>query len=798
MAHDGQPNQDSTGIGRSFPWDHEIAAVAELLEGALSTLIDHSHDGRWPYAIHLDQTGSTAELDVVRSPSTVAMVGFSLAATSGRLDVSEQLADSGQFHRIAASASHVAAIAGAIDWLTRTLSQLEHPTVKANQGERITRIVEEVQHLIDAHAEEPEYRSVRKRLHDIHGDLTDLSPSPQGGGPVTRSSLFGADDPFTLYWALGLLRSIKGLGAAELDSELWGVAIANLDRAADAVIDRAASGIDRFALSDGSATGFVPHPWPQLRVVQLAVREGRSRQLNMDRIGSHFLDLLTRHLSWSELQDSSFDLAVLVFALEGVLLSAPATISSALLERAVDVVLADYPSNPALQCRQPFKVTETGGVHIPINVETATALLRVCRLVERDLGREDITTALLEPVARFRSWLDASAVTMSGTADTDTTYVGWQSDHEYLVQSKIEFWYTSQVALFLHNYGSTLARHRARDALDENSLRGSHVSSIKLTPEAWDPAASTLEGRFAIAGPTFRRLVDDQDRLDGAGLKSLLLYGPPGTGKTTFARLVASHLEWPLVILSPSHFIMDGEQRIESTAARLFDALHAQWNTVVLFDEIDRLILDRRTQSYRSQSDIFQFMTPSMLTKFQDLRDHNRLIFLISTNFGYKIDPAMIRPGRIDKQVLVLPPDLDRRKIIIADLLGSSAVTDFEVETLSSNTALYTFGELRAVVEAYRDRTDPDSPQEDRVARAVSRVVPAMRMEYYENDLDDARDSRLFLLETLGMAALLHEVDAPLSGVGQKLREHWTTSGVPIIEDLFGEGADDFTAWVRN
>lgn len=810
MVPIGQIIEESATVDRrAFPWDHEISAVVALLDGALSTLVDHSHDGRWPYEIHLDQSGAGTELEVASSPSTVAMVGFALAAASGRLDASEQLADSGQFHNSTASASHVAAVTGAVDWLTRTMSQLELSAVKATQGERIESVSEEVNNLIAAHADEPAYRSVRKRLHDLHDDLEALTPSPLGGGPVTKSSLFGVDDPFTLYWALGLLRSVEGLDALDIDMELWATAVANLDQTADSVIDRVASGIDRFALSDGARSDrsgpsdrakveFVPHPWPQLRVVQLAIREGKTRQLKMDRVGSHFLDLLTRHLSWSELQDSSFDLAVLVFALEGVLISAPATVSSALLERAVDVILAAYPSNPALQCRQPFKVTETGGVHIPINIETATSLLRVSRLSETVLDREDVAQALLEPVARFRSWLDASAVTMTGSTDADHAYVGWQSDHEYLVQSKIEFWYTSQVALFLHNYGSALARHRARAALVENSLRASRASAVKLTAAEWDPAASLLAGRFEISGSVFRTLVDDQSRLDGKGLKSLLLYGPPGTGKTTFARMVARSLDWPLIIMSPSHFIMDGEQRIESTATGLFDALQSQWNTVVLFDEIDRLILDRRTDSYRSQSDIFQFMTPSMLTKFQDLRDQNRLVFLVSTNFGYKIDPAMIRPGRIDKQVLVLPPDLERRKSIISDLLGSVEMSAAGVEGMSSSTALYTFGELRAVVEAYRDRTDPGTSEEERIAKAVGRVVPAMRMEYYEHDLDDARDNRLFLLETLGMAGLLHEAGSPQSGVGQMLREHWTTTGLPVIQDLFGDAASDFIDWVRN
>src|SRR3982751_3857237 len=114
----------------------------------------------------------------------------------------------------------------------------------------------------------------------------------------------------------------------------------------------------------------------------------------------------------------------------------------------------------------------------------------------------------------------------------------------------------------------------------------------------------------------------------------MLLYGPPGTGKTGMAEDLAAALGFPLVMISPSDFIRRGEAEVEARAQDIFEALGKQVDMVVLFDEIDRLILDRDSGDYRRQGDIFQLMTPSMLPKLKDLRSAEGVIFVIGTNFA--------------------------------------------------------------------------------------------------------------------------------------------------------------------
>jgi SpoVK/Ycf46/Vps4 family AAA+-type ATPase len=149
----------------------------------------------------------------------------------------------------------------------------------------------------------------------------------------------------------------------------------------------------------------------------------------------------------------------------------------------------------------------------------------------------------------------------------------------------------------------------------------------------------------------------------------MVLYGPPGTGKTSIAQDLAAALKWTFIEITPSDFVANGESAVELRAREIFAALEEQERTVILLDEIDRLILNRESKQYEKQGDMFQVMTPGMLPKLKDLKSKNRSIFIIATNYKERIDPAAIRIGRIDKPYLVcLPNKVARGNILATEL----------------------------------------------------------------------------------------------------------------------------------
>src|SRR5262249_23912624 len=106
--------------------------------------------------------------------------------------------------------------------------------------------------------------------------------------------------------------------------------------------------------------------------------------------------------------------------------------------------------------------------------------------------------------------------------------------------------------------------------------------------------------------------------------------------------------------------------------------LRSQEGVIVLFDEIDQFLLDRNSTLYNDQDDVFKFMTPGMLTKLQNLREAEGVIFIIATNYYERIDSAIKRRGRIDDHFLLSIPDQKQRLILLARFVSDTLVDRFE------------------------------------------------------------------------------------------------------------------------
>ncbi|WPF82965.1 AAA family ATPase [Sanguibacter sp. 4.1] len=153
---------------------------------------------------------------------------------------------------------------------------------------------------------------------------------------------------------------------------------------------------------------------------------------------------------------------------------------------------------------------------------------------------------------------------------------------------------------------------------------------------------------------------------------SLLMYGPPGCGKTYVAKAIAGDLGASFIHVTLadllSKWLGDSEKAIQS----VFKDARAASPCVIFFDEFDALG-GRRTSSSGSQA--MRTIVTQLLEELDGVTSENDgVYFLAATNRPWDIDPALRRPGRIDKTVLVLPPDaVARAAILQGDLAGKPA-----------------------------------------------------------------------------------------------------------------------------
>jgi hypothetical protein len=568
-----------------------------------------------------------------------------------------------------------------------------------------------------------------------------------GSGRVAESGTFGRNDPMTLAWMTELSKCASS--ELRLDEGLVVSWQERLSDCADALLLAAfANPTEPILKFEDANVDAVPHTFPLLRAIQLRSALERDKP-EPQRVLDHLVLTIHLELSFSEIPNSSFDAAELAFALEAALLLDADAVELSLIDRVFAVLDAAQQDAPCWRPLRPLRVNPRGEILLPQSVEMANSLLRVCRLLDARTFQSDERSYFSENIQLFRryeTWLDSRLVT--GTDAENRRFRGWQSDHTY-VERRVHLWHTSQALLFLVHYQRTLQEHVARTARVAGGFSTKYFDLASHDPDgewqkalSFEPMAGLPPGsRYRIyerADSTYVKARRDPTS-DQVAHCSILLSGPPGTGKTTFAEELAKALSWGLITLTPSDFIERGEAGVEARARSIFKALNEQKDFVILFDEIDRLVLDRDSPDYGAQSEMFQFMTPGMLTKLNDLRKTGNVIFIIATNYAERIDSAITRAGRIDDHLLLLPPDQSARRTHFARLLkGSAADDEALLDELGRFTALYTYKEVEYLVgEAERVATRDDGAIRDAVLEGAKSSIPALSLTGYEARFSD-------------------------------------------------------------
>lgn len=580
---------------------------------------------------------------------------------------------------------------------------------------------------------------------------------------MSYSTTFGVNDPLTLSWLIEIERSnVFNVNAKSSNIKDDLIKIANLQK--KRILKKQSSNSER--MPDWLIWGkdkqkySIDHGFLALRFVQLIksldALQGKPHDGGSNWFAQYFHNRIHEQLSKYEIRDGDFDAAELVFALEGLLLLKPLSISRALLDRLFHVITESQNRNPYWRPVKPIVATPQGRVLFPLSVETASSLLRCCSLIE-DSHNDPFFSQNVDLFRRYSEWLRSRI--SSGTAKHPILngkhkaipFFGWHSEHVH-IHPGIHLWETANVLLYFHYYSLMLEKHIAEKSLEAAHLneeypwtkkpRFSHIKYWTEERKTIEPISGTFDKKLQPYLFAKRHIISPrtpnkhQKQFQDEMAFSIVLYGPPGTGKTLFAEELCKSLTWPLVTVSPTDFILGGESEVEARAKIIFEVLEDQFNKVILLDEIDRMIIDRSSEGYARQGDFFQFMTPSMLTKLRNLRKKKRIIFILATNYKERIDPAAIRKGRIDAHLLMSPPNKEGRieffkQLIFRKITDDTAKNDFKTKSykildeIANLTGLNTYSEISGIFdEAIAGLNENEKATYNKVVKNIKSLLP--------------------------------------------------------------------------
>lgn len=180
--------------------------------------------------------------------------------------------------------------------------------------------------------------------------------------------------------------------------------------------------------------------------------------------------------------------------------------------------------------------------------------------------------------------------------------------------------------------------------------------------------------------------------------KGVLLVGPPGTGKTLLAKAVAGEAGVPFFSISASEFV---EMFVGVGAARardLFQKAKRNAPAILFIDELDAIGRQRGTGLGGSHDEREQTLN-QILVEMDGFETDTRVIVMAATNRPDVLDPALLRPGRFDRRVVIDIPDLDERtEILKIHGKNKPLAKDVELEKISRSTAGLSGADLRNVM----------------------------------------------------------------------------------------------------
>jgi cell division protease FtsH len=285
-------------------------------------------------------------------------------------------------------------------------------------------------------------------------------------------------------------------------------------------------------------------------------------------------------------------------------------------------------------------------------------------------------------------------------------------------------------------------------------IRPTHLDARSKSQTTWDDVAGVEEVRAELMEVVdFLREPKRFERLGAKVPKGLLLYGPPGTGKTLLARAVAHESGAHFYSASASSFVEMFAGLGAARIRKLFVEARKHAPSIVFIDELDAVGAQRTGHGFNREQD--QTLN-QLLVELDGFEGAEQVVVMGASNRIQDLDPALLRPGRFDRQMLVPPPDLSGREAILAVHSRTKPLApDADLSQVARQTSGLTGAELANICNEaaiFAGRRDSQYVSQADFDSAIERVVAGLQQKKVLTE----KERRILAFHEGGHALMAH------------------------------------------